>query len=208
MSEKQPSILMGYVTEVRGDGMDARISDAFATDAPLVKVDDEDILIGQVGSYVLICQATINVLAIVYKMWQQDRFDAANQRLADRFVSLIPVGEIQDNGAFIRGVRHYPTAGASLYAVGIKEINAIFSKFRDYGFFIGQLSSHRDYHLGLDPRALFGRHFAIVGQSGSGKSWTVTSLIQNTVKAMPKTHIIVLDLHGEYCWKTPSGMLK
>ena len=208
MSEKQPSILMGYVTEVRGDGMDARISDTFATDAPLVKVDDEDILIGQVGSYVLIRQATINVLAIVYKMWQQDRFTATNDRQSDRFVSLIPVGEIQDNGAFIRGVRHYPTAGASLYAVGIKEINAIFSKFRDYGFFIGQLSSHRDYHLGLDPRALFGRHFAIVGQSGSGKSWTVTSLIQSTVKAMPKTHIIILDLHGEYCWKDPQGHLQ
>jgi hypothetical protein len=121
---------------------------------------------------------------------------------------LIPVGEIQDNGKFVRGVRHYPTPGAKVYAVGLNEINAIFSKFRDYKFFIGQLSSHKDYHLSLDPRALFGRHFAIVGQSGSGKSWTVTSLIQNTIKAMPKTHIIMLDLHGEYCWKDRDGALQ
>ncbi|WP_305801174.1 helicase HerA domain-containing protein [Thiolapillus sp.] len=55
------------------------------------------------------------------------------------------------------------------------------------------------------PRALFGRHFAIIGQSGSGKSWAVTSLIQHTIKAMPKTHILLLDLHGEYCWKDGQG---
>lgn len=207
MSEQQPSILIGYLTEVRGDGMDARIVDEYATEAPVINVNNEDLLVGQVGSYVLIRQAAIGVLAIVYKMWQQDRFDAAGNRQTDRFVSLIPVGEIQNNGAFLRGVRRYPTAGAGIYVVGIGEINAIFSKFRDYGFFIGQLSSHSDYHLGLDPRALFGRHFAIVGQSGSGKSWTVTSLIQSTVKAMPKTHIIVLDLHGEYCWKDTQGQL-
>lgn len=207
MSEQQPSILIGYLTEVRGDGMDARIVDEYATEAPVINVNNEDLLVGQVGSYVLIRQTAIGVLAIVYKMWQQDRFDAAGNRQTDRFVSLIPVGEIQGNGAFLRGVRRYPTAGAGIYVVGIGEINAIFSKFRDYGFFIGQLSSHSDYHLGLDPRALFGRHFAIVGQSGSGKSWTVTSLIQSTVKAMPKTHIIVLDLHGEYCWKDTQGQL-
>ena len=207
MSEQQPSILIGYLTEVRGDGMDARISDEYSNDTPLIRISDEDLLAGQIGSYVLIRQTTINVLAVVFKMWGKDRFDSTGNRKTDRFVSLIPVGEIQDNGTFIRGVRRYPTSGAGIYAVGMNEINAIFSKFRDYGFFIGQLSSHHNYHLSLDPRALFGRHFAIVGQSGSGKSWTVTSLIQNTVKAMPKSHIIVLDLHGEYCWRDNTGKL-
>ncbi|MDO9107354.1 MAG: DUF853 family protein [Methylovulum sp.] len=208
MSEQQPIILIGHLTEVRGDGMDARISDDYANDAPLVQVDNEDLLVGQIGSYVQVRQTTIRILAIVFKMWGKDRFDHAGNRCTDRFVSLIPVGEIQDNGAFIRGVRHYPTSGAGIYAVGMNEINAIFSKFRSYGFFIGQLSSHHNYHLSLDPRALFGRHFAIVGQSGSGKSWTVTSLIQNTIKAMPKSHIIVLDLHGEYCWKDQQGKIQ
>ena len=30
-------------------------------------------------------------------------------------------------------------------------------------------------------------------------------LVQRTVAAMPKAHIIILDLHGEYCWKRPDG---
>ncbi len=208
MSVQQSSILIGYLSEVRGDGMDARIAEEHSNELPIIKVGDEEILAGHIGSYVVIRQADIGVLALVFKMWEKDRFDGADARKTDRFISLIPVGELQDNDKFVRGVRHYPTPGAKVYAVGLNEINAIFSKFRDYKFFIGQLSSHKDYHLSLDPGALFGRHFAIVGQSGSGKSWTVTSLIQNTIKAMPKSHIIMLDLHGEYCWKDRDGVLQ
>lgn len=206
MSETQSnSILIGYLSEVRGDGMDARMAEQHAGDTPIIKIGDEEILAGQIGSYVVIRQSAIGILALVFKMWEQDRFDSKGSRFSDRFISLIPVGELQENGTFVRGVRHFPTPGAKVYAVGLSEINAIFSKFRDYEFFIGQLASHKDYHLSLDPRALFGRHFAIIGQSGSGKSWTVTSLIQHTIKAMPKTHLIMLDLHGEYCWKDDQG---
>lgn len=208
MPEQQSSILIGYLSEVRGDGMDARLTPEQSIETPIIKIGDDEILAGHIGSYVVIRQAHIGVLALVFKMWEKDRFDATGARLSDRFISLIPVGEIQANGTFVRGVRHYPTPGAKVYAVGLAEVNAIFSKFRDYQFFIGQLATHKDYHLALDPRALFGRHFAIVGQSGAGKSWTVTSLIQNTIKAMPKSHIILLDLHGEYCWKDRDGTLQ
>jgi len=205
MSAQESSILIGYLTEVRGDGMEARIAEEHSGDLPLISIDGEDMLAGQIGSYTVIKQNNINVLALIFKTWGKDRFDQADNRVTDRFIALIPVGEIEANGTFVRGVRHYPTPGAKVYAVSLDEINAIFSKFRDYNFFIGQLSSHKDYHLSLDPRALFCRHFAIVGQSGSGKSWTVTSLIQNTIKAMPNAHIIMLDLHGEYCWKDANG---
>jgi uncharacterized protein len=208
MSAQHSSILIGYLTEVRGDGMEARIAKEHSGDLPIITIDGEEMLAGQIGSYVVIKQKHINVLALIFKTWGKDRFDPTDRRMTDRFISLIPVGEIQDNGTFVRGVRHYPTPGAKVYAVGLDEINAIFSKFRDYQFFIGQLASHKDYHLSLDPRALFGRHFAIIGQSGSGKSWAVTSLIQNTIKAMPNTHIIMLDLHGEYCWKDDHGVVQ
>ncbi len=207
MAEQQPSILIGTLTEVRGDGMEARVVEEFATATPLLTIGNEQMLAANIGSYVVIRQATIAVLAMVFKMREEDHFEQG-KRVSDRFFSLIPVGELNQEGTFIRGVRHYPTPGAKVYAVGLAEINAIFSKFRSYEFFIGQLSAHKDYHLSLDPRALFGRHFAIIGQTGSGKSWTVTSLIQHTIKSMPKSNIILLDLHGEYCWKDDAGNIQ
>ncbi len=199
--------LIATISEVRGDGMDARLNLDYTTDLPLIKIGDEEMLAGQIGSYVVIRQASIQALALVFKMWEKDRYDTQGRRHSDRYMSLIPVGELDSEGNFIRGVRHYPTPGAKVYAVGLSEINAIFSKFRDYNFFIGRLAAHSDYHLSLDPRALYGRHFAIIGQSGSGKSWTVTSLIQHTIKAMPNAHMIMLDLHGEYCWQDEQGKL-
>jgi len=207
MAEQQPSILIGILTEVRGDGMEARVVEEFATETPLLTIGNEQMLAANIGSYVVIRQANIAVLAMVFKMREQDRFEQG-KRLSDRFFSLIPVGELKEDETFIRGVRHYPTPGAKVYAVGLAEINAIFSQFRSYEFFIGQLSAHKNYHLSLDPRALFGRHFAIVGQTGSGKSWTVTSLIQHTIKSMPKSNLILLDLHGEYCWKDDAGNIQ
>lgn len=207
MAEQQASILIGTLTEVRGDGMEARVVKEYTTETPLLTIGNEQMLAANIGSYVVIRQANIAVLAMVFKMWEEDRFEQG-KRLSDRYFSLIPVGELKEDETFIRGVRHYPTPGAKVYAVGLAEINAIFSQFRSYEFFIGQLSAHKDYHLSLDPRALFGRHFAIVGQTGSGKSWTVTSLIQHTIKSMPKSNIILLDLHGEYCWKDDAGVIQ
>jgi hypothetical protein len=186
--------------------MDARIAEEFVKDTSRIKVDNEEILVGHIGSYVAIRQADINILAVTIKMWEVNRFDNADMRKTDRFIALAPVGEILKDGTFSRGITNYPTAGAKVYAVGITEVSAIFSKYQKYKFFIGQLSSHKEFHLGLDPQIFFSRHFAIVGQSGAGKSWAVTNLIQRAIKSMPKSHIILLDLHGEYYWKDGNGV--
>jgi DNA helicase HerA-like ATPase len=206
LSTQQSDVLIGYLSEVRNNGMDARIAEEYVKDTSRIKVDNEEILVGHIGSYVAIRQADINILAITIKMWEVHRFDNADMRKTDRFIALAPVGEIQEDGTFLRGITNYPTSGAKVYAIGITEVSAIFSKYRRYKFFIGQLSSHKSYDLSLDPQVFFSRHFAIVGQSGSGKSWTVTNLVQRAVKAMPKCHIILLDLHGEYCWKDSNGV--
>ena len=50
MSEQQVSILIGYLSEVRGDGMDARIIDEHCNESPLIQIGDESILAGHIGS--------------------------------------------------------------------------------------------------------------------------------------------------------------
>jgi DNA helicase HerA-like ATPase len=85
------------------------------------------------------------------------------------------------------------------------DIAKMFDRFQSKGFAVGTVATHPSLTVCLDPSNLFGRHFAILGQTGSGKSWTVASLVQRTVAVMPCAHIIVLDLHGEYCWKREDG---
>ncbi|HLD77610.1 MAG TPA: ATP-binding protein, partial [archaeon] len=66
------------------------------------------------------------------------------------------------------------------------------------GVHLGSLSQHRlDVRLGLDR--LLKKHVAILGMSGSGKSWLTAVVIEELLKrANGKLAIVVLDVHGEY----------
>ncbi len=207
-TNEQTNILIGYLTEVRSDGMEARL-DPISADKMLIRIGETEVLVGQLGSYVSIRQNDIRILGLICRDYQKTESQAVAAGIGNpektRYISLIPLGEINAKDVFLRGVRHYPTTGAEVYTVGIDELKPIFMKFRGYRFTLGFIPNHPTLGISLDPSALFGRHFAILGQSGSGKSWAVTTVIQRAVAAMPNAHIILLDLHGEYSWLDEQG---
>lgn len=200
--------LIGHVVDVRGDGLTANLLADEQESAPKVTIGDEDILVGQLGSYVSVRQGTIKILCLVARITEQERLADANTATPDapvvtyaqRTISLIPIGTVSSDGQFERGVSAYPTTGAEVHVVSGAELDALFSRFRAQGYEVGYLSSQPSVKVCLEPSRLFGRHFAILGQTGAGKSWAVASLIQQALTVMPKAHIIILDLHGEYCW--------
>lgn len=197
---------IGHITEVRTGQFSATLNEDNSGGLPGVTLKSEKTLIGQPGSYVAITQGSIRILAMVTEMTAKG-FTEMQENLVgrreglQRTIRLIPLGEINSGGIFEHGVKHYPIAGAEVQMVKEDDIKTIFVKFRSQGYSVGNLSTHSSLDVCLDPAALFGRHSAILGQSGAGKSWTVTNLLQRAVKVMPNAHIILLDLHGEYSWK-------
>ncbi|WP_133717669.1 ATP-binding protein [Methylocaldum gracile] len=199
--------LIGHLLEVRNGQFVAKLLSEEEGFCPTVSVDGELKVVGQPGSYVSIRQHGFRSLALINHV-EADRSGGRTCRsAAGSLVALTPLGQITDEGAFQRGVRHFPTPGAEVHIVAEDEIDSIFANYRQYRFNLGYLRSHPSTGVYLDPSALCSRHFAILGQSGSGKSWSVASLIQRMVDAMPNAHIILLDLHGEYCWKDRSRAL-
>jgi DNA helicase HerA-like ATPase len=201
---------IGQITEVRPGQFSATLNEDSDGNLPMITVGSQQIPVGQPGSYVAITQGNIRVLAMVTAMVEKHSGDTSERLTSrtsgkQRTVSLIPLGEINTGGLFENGVKNYPVAGAELHAVSEDDIKSIFVKFRAQGYSIGTLSNDSSLDVCLDPAALFGRHCAILGQSGAGKSWTVTNLLQRAVKVMPRAHIILLDLHGEYAWKDRDG---
>ncbi|MDP4030234.1 MAG: ATP-binding protein [Gallionella sp.] len=207
--------VIGYVVDVQANVLTATLIEDDQGRAPTVTIGDEDLLVGQIGSYVAIRQHDVNIIAIVTRMTEQEALaaptietpgeDTARLPFAKRIARLTPIGSIGADGQFDRGVGRYPTTGAEVHAVGTTEIAKMFERFQSKGFSVGTVATHPSLKVCLDPSNLFGRHFAILGQTGSGKSWTVASLVQRTVAVMPRAHIIILDLHGEYCWKREDG---
>jgi DNA helicase HerA-like ATPase len=207
--------VIGYVIDVQGNLITASLVDEEQGHAPTVTIGDEDILVGQLGSYVAIRQSDVHIIAMVTRMTEQETLavptietssgESVRLPFAKRTAQLIPIGSIKVDGEFDRGVSQYPTTGAEVHALGSEDVAAMFRRYESKGFSVGTAASHPSLRVCLDPSNLFGRHFAILGQTGSGKSWTVASLVQRTVATMPYAHIIILDLHGEYCWKREDG---
>lgn len=209
------SAVVGHVIDVQGNLLTASLVEDDQGHAPTVTIADEDILVGQIGSYVAIRQNDVHIIAIVTRMTEQEALasptietpgdDTARLPFAKRIARLTPIGSIKPDGQFERGVGQYPTTGAEVHAIGSGDLAKMFDRFQSKGLSVGTLATHPSLKVCLDPSNLFGRHFAILGQTGSGKSWTVASLVQRTVSVLPRAHIIILDLHGEYCWKREDG---
>jgi hypothetical protein len=210
-----PNTVIGHIIDVQGNILMATLVEDEQGRAPTVTIGDEDILVGELGSYVAVKQNDVHLIAIVTRMTEQETLaaptietpgdQAARLPFAKRIARLTPVGSVLTDGQFERGVARYPTTGAEVHAIGSNDVARMFDRFQSKGLAVGTLASHPTLKVCLDPTNLFGRHSAILGQTGSGKSWTIASLVQKTVTVMSKSHIIILDLHGEYCWKRPDG---
>lgn len=185
---------VGQLIEVSGFDFVARLlgeDDGFQAE---ILIGQDCIRVGQVGSYMLVEQAGYRLLTAVESMWQEQGVAGETVRM----VRMNPIGELGQDGEFSRGVAHYPTTGADVHIVTVDTLSSLFSGFSDANYQIGKLSAFESIDAYLDASSFFGRHVAILGQSGSGKSWSVTSLIQSALKVMPNAHMILLDLHGEY----------
>jgi len=193
--------LIGHLSRVEAGSLAATLTPTGDGRMPRLTSSDND-LSGQPGSYVAIVQGDIKLLAVVRSIAE---IPAINGEGTSRSISIIPLGEVSSKGIFTNGIKNYPVTGAEVHTVNREEIESIFVKFRAQGYNIGVASADNSIDVCVDPAALFGRHTAVLGQSGAGKSWTVTNLLQRAVKSMPKAHIILLDLHGEYSWEDKDG---
>lgn len=110
-------------------------------------------------------------------------------------------GVVNEN-KFKRAINTYPEINSKVYQANeatMKMImNAISGKETEYkSLEIGHFASNRDVSAVLDGNRFFQRHACIVGSTGSGKSYTVASILEKT-NELPYANMIVFDLHGEY----------
>src|SRR2546425_1305591 len=207
MPDDSPT-LIGHILDVQGALFLADIVEEEEGVTPTVTIGDEDITVGRLGSYVRIQQGDLRIIAMVTRMTEREKIPAASlglpeavedlEPIAVRTMQLVPIGSLDREGIFERGISQYPTTGAEVHAIASNELSGMFRRFQEKGYEVGSVSSNPSMRVCLDPSPLFGRHCAILGQTGAGKSWTVASLLQKAVRLMPRAHVVLLDLHGEY----------
>ncbi len=197
--------LIGQITNVHSSEFTVSITLNDKGHFPIISLQGEPILVGQIGSYLAIHQGDIHILARVSQAHSTDTKATDDPLTQTGWLKLIPLGEFTAQ-TFHRGIRKFPTPGATVHIITQDELKPLFSSFTKKGIKLGHLPAQPAVHVSLDATTLFGRHSAILGQSGSGKSWGVTHLLQQAVSTLPNAHVVLLDLHGEYHWRDSDGI--
>jgi DNA helicase HerA-like ATPase len=111
-------------------------------------------------------------------------------------VRLEPGGAV---GGFRRGIRAYPALGDELHAVDAEDLDLIYDQGPAANAVpIGLLHHAAARTVSVSPDSLLGKHFAVLGTTGTGKSCAVTVLIRSLLESHPHAHIVLLDPHNEY----------
>lgn len=99
---------------------------------------------------------------------------------------------------FQRGVMTYPLPGQPIFVATSDELGRIYNRPDRGPIHIGSLSQASALPVYLIADELIGKHFAILGTTGSGKSCSIAVLLEAILKVASKGHIILLDPHNEY----------
>ncbi len=180
---------IGSVSSVNSTGISAVIHDGEA----VAKA-------GRLGSYVLMVEGDTsivgNVIAVKQVSFPQEIAEGNGASHPGQRLEIQLIGTVRGD-MFERSISKYPLVGSPVYSAKPEDLQSIFSTFRARGFSPGTISIMQDERMYVDPDKFFAKHIALFGSTGSGKSCTAASLLQK-VSQFENTHIVLLDLHGEY----------
>ena len=155
----------------------------------------------------IVCvQLSINI-------YQIDNLIGKNVTFADRYIGEVTgatsnmlevtlIGEIV-NKLFIPGSVSVPPFNALCRLTTMEEIDIIYGVDRSSNIIkIGKSFIYNNYDVYLNVNSFFSGHFAIFGNTGSGKSHFVSRLLQGIfydAKKLPfNTNMFLFDAYGEY----------
>ena len=111
------------------------------------------------------------------------------------------LGEVV-NGKFIGGVIRKPTLQAKLRVITQEELGILIGTEGAGTMQLGVSPLYNDYPIRININDLFSNHFAVFGNTGSGKSCGVARLLQNVFydpNFVPfKSNFLIFDAYGEY----------
>jgi len=197
------TIKVGEVTAVRGVNITLRIFDD----------SNKDVLFHNgkrfkgvsIREYVTIQRGFKDIVCIVQGEYlDESKYEVNGVQKINyvRRVEVKPIGYF-DKGDFIEGIKFLPMIKDHVYLASEDQIKIVFGKnSSDKDFVIGEMLKE-EIPVSLPWKKLFNSHIGIFGNTGSGKSNTLTNLYttlfkQKKDKIHGKSQFVVLDFNGEY----------
>jgi DNA helicase HerA-like ATPase len=99
---------------------------------------------------------------------------------------------------FNRGVSVYPALGDRVRVASRHELEQAFCGDRRNSVRIGCIRQDPSISATIRVDDLLGKHFAILGTTGTGKSCTTALILRAILQKHPAAHMVLLDPHNEY----------
>nr|WP_284126295.1 DUF87 domain-containing protein [Parerythrobacter aestuarii] len=188
---------IGVVLEIAGSGSQIAL-DLQRLNECMKDQDPSVALAGQVGSQIKIKVGNSWLLASVRNQ-RQDR-----RQNGGIIANIDFLGEGQEEKltgrihSFKRGVTRYPVPGAYIYPASTADLKMVYASDGRSNIQIGTVYPTKDIRAGLYVDAMLGKHFALLGSTGTGKSTSAALILHRICEAAPAGHILMIDPHGEY----------
>src|SRR6185312_12555957 len=99
---------------------------------------------------------------------------------------------------FNRGVTVYPALGDRVRVASKAELESAFCGEAGATVRIGSIRQDSTIPAMVRVDELLGKHFAVLGTTGTGKSCTTALILRSILEKNPAAHIVLLDPHNEY----------
>ena len=188
---------LGQVVEIAGSGaiveiVGRRLGELAGDPDPTVAMS------GQVGSQVKIDSGRRWLLANVRNL---KVIDPEAGTVAAEIDFLGEGDEDPSSGKLVnfkRGITAYPIPGSRVYPVTGSDLKQMFAADERANIEIGTVYPTKDVRAALYVDAFLGKHFALLGSTGTGKSTAAALIMHRICDLSPEGHIVMIDPHGEY----------
>jgi uncharacterized protein len=188
---------IGYVMEIAGSGsqvtLDAEVLNSLMSDA-----DPSIAMAGQVGSQIKIRVGSTWLLASI----RTQKLHSTEHGAIMAAVDFLGEGDEEKLTGkiynFRRGVTRYPVPGSEVYAVSSSDMKQVYAADARAHVEIGTVFPTKDIRGALYVDAMLGKHFALLGSTGTGKSTSAALILHKICDIAPEGHIVMIDPHGEY----------
>ena len=174
--------------------------------------------VGRINSYIIIPVAASRLVGVVTRVVLVEDTELMTGRAmvalpaSKRVLKATIIGTINGD-VFEQGVSQFPVLDSLVYLSSEGDLDAIFGPLSKAGdgespssgnhkfrISIGQSGINPNRQIMIDPDAFFGKHAAILGSTGTGKSCTIASIIQSILERseIKRTTFIIIDTNGEY----------
>ncbi|MBK8862234.1 MAG: DUF87 domain-containing protein [Sphingomonadales bacterium] len=99
---------------------------------------------------------------------------------------------------FRRGVTRYPFPDAQVFPASSDDMRQLYAADDRAIIEIGTVYPTSDIRGALYIDAMLGKHFALLGSTGTGKSTAAALILHRICELAPQGHIVMIDPHGEY----------